>query len=211
MGGLTTGARQFTLMAPQSYKKFGEDKATNFTQIDPTGIYLYQEKLDLRALLEGGDSGRGLDFVNIALQEHFPWVQATWFDTGAFVLDVVTTVRPSHEAMLNHVSGGNGLGFLPDITASTDHQVLNPSQVLWGLWRKLQPSKDAIDALTVVSSSNFGEGEIAVSPHLWYSRVFAIDSQASLWVPAANLVCNARMVKLNEPQEMGQMIRASGR
>ena len=207
MGGLTTGARQFTFQTPNSYKKFGEDSATNFTHITP-GIYFYQTKLDLRALLQGGDSGRGLDFVNVSLQEGYPWIQDVWLDKGALSIDVVTTVKPSEETIFNAATGENPFGFLP---AQDTTQILNPSQILWGLWRKLQPSKDAVDALTVVSSSNFGEGEIAVSPHLWYTRIFVIDSLATLFVPPANLVCNARMVSLTDPQEMGQMMRAAQR
>ena len=101
--------------------------------------------------------------------------------------------------------------------AGESFQDLNPSQVVWGLWRQLSTNGQFRFAPTefatqTVQSGYFGQGEVAVSPHLWWTRIVRTTSNGdTLIVPSTNLVIYADAIALTEPQELSQMMRAGQR
>ena len=67
-------------------------------------------------------------------------------------------------------------------------------------------------AATVASSGLFGEGEIAVSPTLYWTRLIISDADGTgVNGASANLVVNGEVVELSTSREVSQMMRAGQR
>jgi len=180
-------------------------------------------QMDLRGLTAGKEVG--LDIESLSLQEAGPWTAPDLTDTGFMVTDVLTTVRPT-EAVIAAMyerpdtATGRQLGFLyPVDTLISDVpsnlQSLNPSQILWGVWRLY--GQDAAwragqTMFRVAQSGYFGQGDVAVSPALFWTRVVITNKLADLIIcPSANLLSYGRGVSMTAPEEMTQMMRAAQR
>lgn len=187
------------------------------------------QELDLRGLLAGNE--QGLYFDTISLQEACPWfnpvtegVEQGWF----MVYDMLTTVKPTRhtiaETFVRPDTGQNACpGFLLPADVATndwppDEQRLNPSQVIWGVWRcfannmqfKL-PETFGL-GVTVLNSGYFGQGDYAVAPSLYWTRIVCSAAIADVVVaPSTNLLINARAEKISVPMELSQMMRAAQR
>lgn len=229
MSGITTGSRQFNFMLPMcqiTWTASGEViTANNGWELYDAGgnnrfIY-YQSKLDLRALLDG--DAKGLDIMNISVQESLPWACHKNSTLTPYVMDVITTVKPT-PAMIGSwlilPPGFRGSSEYPSVDLPTSgvgvdaFHILNPSQVIWGLWRYYCINNEMpndLAALEVQSSSSFGDGEVAVSPQLYHTRIVSYAGGFNQVLPAANLVCAAQVISLTEGQEFTQMIRGSQR
>jgi len=226
MGGITVGPRQFTLMSPGI--QMANASFSAFTNSDwrgqllpPAGaVYWFDTMVDLRGLLVDGKN-RGLNPLSIVLQEAAPIEFATE-DTYVMVYDILSTVeltRDTIRAIYDSYSiPGKVPGFLDPMVAlpvaGEGPQDLNPSQVVWGLWRQLSTNGQFRFAPTefatqTVQSGYFGQGEVAVSPHLWWTRIVRTTGDSdTLIVPSTNLVIYADAIALTEPQELSQMMRA---
>ena len=193
------------------------------------------QKLDLRGLLAGDETGLGVS--NAILQESGPVMMPVSVPEGAaMVIDMLTTVRPTDEVLSYCYRGVNLEATIPGflhsnsltgITGPVDAetQTFSPSQVIWGLWRffvkdrNLTPVGGASPSFSsrVVSSGYFGEGETMVAPHVYWTRVvFGLASTTEtnnypVLVPSANLVLLAEALDLTTPQEVTAMMRGSGR
>lgn len=215
MTGITTGPRQFTLQM--------DCVLTDADTIDTerggsqwhyvAGKYLWNtQKLDLRAFQQTGDS-IGMEFLNISLQEStFVGHGAT--DKAMKVTDVITTVKPSKDAKADWALFQAPPGFMNTNRGLSHDQRFNPSQILWGLWRGFTPDSSLANILIPTSSSYFGEGEIAVAPHLYWTRIVTVYSPSvGAWIsiPSANLVAHAAVVPMSLGQELAQMARAGQR
>ncbi len=194
----------------------------------PTVAYWNTQRLDLRGLLAGDETGIGIS--NVILQEAAPVKLPTSNREGAcMVFDCLTTVKPTEENMARWFEGTTYVadvgGFLapadfPEPTSS--EQRFNPSQVVWGLWRwlvkdaVLSPKAGDFDSRTI-NSGYWGEGETIVAPNLYWTRlVFVLDNttQGSSYpvvMPSANLVVLGEALDLSTAQEVTQMIRAAQR
>jgi hypothetical protein len=223
MSGITTGARQFNFMGANAIVDWNHN--TELMILSPSNGWQWQKvtgnnyiihnttKLDLRALLDG--SAKGLDFLNVSVQESLPWTCAKNAEKTPYVLDVITTVRPSNEHILTWLV--QPPGFRAGDNEAMQN-TLNPSQVVWGLWRYFvanQSTPNEMLMLEVGASSSFGQGEVAVAPNLYHTRIFQFvgkDGESmTQFIPAYTLVCAAQVVGLNEGQEFTQMIRSSQR
>ncbi len=192
------------------------------------------KQLDLRGLLAGDESG--INFANVVLQEPQEIRALTSArETGIFMIDVLTTVRPTERAMAGWFRGvgthGTGAGFLQSPgtavggKADATSQTFNPSQVVWGLWRLITTDPNVVLSdvglgtfgVRTLNSGYFGEGETVVAPALFWTRVifgFKSDNTAGaypVFVPSANLVVLGEALDLTTPQEITQMMRASQR
>lgn len=187
------------------------------------------QDLDLRGLMAGNE--QGLYFDSISLQEQRPWtipvaegVEQGWL----IVYDMLTTVRPTkHTIAETFVRPDTGTsvcpGFLMPANVLTNEwpeseQTLNPSQVIWGVWRlfcnnmsyKL-PEVFGL-GMSVLQSGYFGQGDYAVSPSLYWTRIVLTADLADVIVaPSANLLTNARAEAISAPMEISQMMRAAQR
>ena len=221
---MKTGPRQYTMMAPGSLLA-GLVPGENGWQTIPTALitgggamHYYQNKLDLRGL-----DDLGLQPMSVTLQEGGPVIlHAT--ETSAFIIDVLTTVRPTEANMatwwLNINSQGNPPGFMagePGVGPDPDQQTLNPSQVTWGLWRLFGVNGSFRLASTdfptqTIASGYFGQGEVQVPPSAWWTRLVTLDKDAdpptSLGIASSNLVVYAGAHTMTEPEEMTAMMRA---
>lgn len=193
------------------------------------------QKLDLRGLLAGDETGLGVS--NAILQETGPvMLPVAVPEGGAMIIDMLTTVRPTDE-VLSYCYRGTSLeatmpGFLhseqltgPTGPVDADTQSFSPSQVIWGLWRFFVKDRNLTSkggaspsyVERVVSSGYFGEGETMVAPHVYWTRVvFGLASTTEsnnypVLVPSANLVLIAEALDLTTPQEVTAMMRGSGR
>jgi len=230
MGGITVGPRQFTMMAPGTQMANGAFSAFQNSDwiadqhgIAPGWAYYFDSMVDLRGLLVDGKN-RGLNPLSIVLQEAGPIEFATE-DTYCMVYDILSTVKLTKESILalyqTYSTPGKVPGFLDPMVAlpfeKEGYQDLNPSQVVWGLWRQLSTNGQFRFAPTelatqIVQSGYFGQGEVAVSPHLWWTRIVRTTAEAdTLIVPSTNLVIYADAIALTEPQELSQMMRAGQR
>lgn len=225
MTGITTGSRQFNFMLPLCQLTW--DTATEVLTADngyvvldagSTNRLVYQTtKLDLRALLDGG--AKGLDFLNISLQESIPWTAHKESAATPYVMDVITTVRPSTEMLQTWLVLPPGFrgGLVGAPTDPVERNWLNPSQVIWGLWRYFvlnQQMPNDKSCLELIASSSFGDGEVAVAPNCYHTRIVSYtgwNNAPPTHIPALNLVCSAQVVDMNEGQEFTQMIRGSQR
>jgi len=186
-------------------------------------LIYYESKLDLRALLDG--DAKGLDIMNISVQESIPWSVNKLQPTTPYVLDVITTTKPTNQMIATWLilppafrAGeeypSTGIPEPPGTSPADAFYILNPSQVIWGLWRYMgvdQNMPNTLQALSVQSSSSFGDGEVAVSPQLYHTRIVSYEGGFDQVLPAANLVIAAQVVSLTEGQEFTQMIRGSQR
>ena len=223
--GVTPGPRQFTMMAPGGQLSSVANPVTpwNHQTVAGPGLgYFYTTQLDLRGLIVD-DQSRGIAITNINLQEAGPWDIIG--ETGYFIIyDLLTTVNPTAhtlEEIFNTVAiPGQVPGFLAPFSIANQpstEQTLNPSQVTWGMWRLIgnNPTfrlggSDA--AATVASSGLFGEGEIAVSPTLYWTRLIISDADGTgVNGASANLVVNGEVVELSTSREVSQMMRAGQR
>jgi len=218
--------RQFTMMMP------GDVMANAITngQWDayPTGGaagygYRNTQQLDLRGLLAGDETGIG--FSDIVLQEAGPIRFKSAGDKGCMmVVDMLTTQRPTDEFLFDlwtqPVLPGSFPGFLRPDNALSDaesDQDFTPSMVTWGLWRFIGIDGNnhiggAEPPTKLISSGYIGEGEVAVAPHLFWTRVCVplIDGD-EVYAPSANLVLRGAALDLTTPQEITQMMRAVNR
>lgn len=213
----------------QNYDADGKWEPINSTLVTaPTVAYHSTERLDLRGLLAGKEEGIGIS--NIILQEAAPIRLPTSNREGScMVFDCLTTVPLTDENMAQWFEATtyqtNVAGFLknadsPGVAASA--QELNPSQVVWGLWRwvvkdAVMSSKPGEFEVRTINSGYWGEGETIVAPALFWTRlVFVTDNtlQASSYpvvMPSANLVVLGEALNLSTAQEVTQMIRAAQR
>lgn len=187
------------------------------------------QKLDLRALLAGNETG--LVVSNAILQES-GIIQAPVIarEAGIFVVDLLTTVEPTDEVlalMFSYNQEGTMPGFLLSETQTTTAltQTLNPSQVIWGLWRYFVKDQNLIAKagatasfmMRPAGSGYFGEGETMVAPHVFWTRVvFSVEGTTTATsypaiIPSANLVLIAAAEDLSTPQEVTAMMRSAGR
>lgn len=187
--------------------------------------YYNIKQLDLRGLLAGNETG--LYFDSISLQEAGPWTAPVASDKGWFVTyDMLTTVRPTEDtinACFERPDTGenNPPGFLHNMITANEwpptRQTLNPSQVTWGMWRLFTPwemgdTSSLGSAWRVSQSGFFGQGDMAVAPALFWTRiVISADGDQVIVIPSANLVTNARAEDITMPQEISAMMRAAQR
>jgi len=231
MSGVTPGPRQFTLMAPGMQAGNSQtDAPWEFvtTQGAGSGGYYHQTKLDLRALVPEGaktSDSKGLAWASVVLQEAGPFDMAGDEDDTAFIIYDLLTTEKLTEDQMTPMWPGIGVpavipGFLPPpIYTGPGRQrgVLNPSQVVFGLWRMMGNNRNmtlGIDiAVQPTASSYFGEGEVVVGPEVWWTRFIAVESAVgtTVVVPSANLAIRADVVKLTTAQEMTQMMRGVAR
>ena len=189
--------------------------------------YFQIQDLDLRGLVAGNERGLYLDTVS--LQESLPWTMPVEAEGAVIVCyDMLTTVRPTRHTLANVFIRPDTCtsvlpGFLFPASASTNdwppsEQTLNPSQVIWGVWRvfsdntsyKLTPTWGK--GLRVLQSSYFGQGDYVVAPSLCWTRiVVTMEELDTVCVPSANLLCNARAENITTPMEVSQMMRAAQR
>lgn len=219
MTGLTVGPRQFTLQKDVAFVKVAGGPAGPADFNSPSsdwvskGKYEFnQTKLDLRPYYQANDT-KALDMLNITLQEGPIWANGS-DEIGLFTTDMLTTVRLSLRT-IDRIGASLVLpGFLSstDVVSSADEQSkLSPSQIIWGLWRYFDHEATLGGRpLIVRASSFFGEGEIIVSPALYWTRIVTqYGTSEGDWtnIPAANLVMHAAAVDISDGQEIAQMSR----
>ena len=219
--GLTVGPRQFNFMAPKADFTEGSLTIPQGWQVKGNVVW-YESKLDLRAFSSGED--KGLDLLNISLQEAGPWTYTDSADAvpSFFVVDVITSVSLSQAAILDAASDMTALnmpGFISDGKSST--QKLNTSQIIYGQWRAFSGNKSlemtgsmyGQFGLQTMQSGTFGQGEVIVGPAAFYTRIVAEmgGSSPTFRIPAANLVCSGAVVEMRGFQELNQMARMSAR
>lgn len=198
------------------------------------GMWYNIDRLDLRGLLAGKENGVLLS--NIVLQEDLPIVLREANDPSEgshqWVCDIISTYKPTEKEIAQYFRGLEAENVLPgflagrrNISASTiDVEPHNPNQVIWGLWRlfALDTGTKTADnrwRTKMVDSSFFGEGDPIVSPQVYWTRVAwsLLSDQTGpaggkpLALPAANLVMQGTALEMTTPQEVTQMMRASGR
>ena len=133
------------------------------------------------------------------------------------VYDVFSTVPiiNNEEEAKDIVGNFNTQGFLP-ITEGTSYTVdprnLNPSQVIYGLWRVFAYARDNNNTVPqVFASSEFGTGELVVAPEMYWTRYLTIldwDQGESTFIPAANAMMTGIVYDISENVELAQMSRA---
>lgn len=232
MAGVSTGPRQFQLMCNFNTLKDGDEIGTLKSGWDFSvlpggsgGMTWTHRKLDLRAF-NSSDKANGLDLLAISVQEASPFFSATDAQEepgGLFVMDVLTTVDLGHLEIQQWIQTGlhHWLtpGFIANVgqPAATRAEVLTPSQVIWGLWRAMGVDRNMTGVeqrpvLKSYASSNFGGGEVMVSPEVWWTRVVVATSpEDSIYIPSANLHMAVNALDLSDGQEMIQKMRSSGR
>ena len=200
-------------------------------------IIFTEQELDLRAYNQGG---KGLQMLQLAVQESGPWFASTTeTDTPPylFCVDVLSSVKLS----LNSIAacnpdpgiGGNKFHFLPgflgDISAfpaptpapgvRTPAQQLNSTQVIWGLWRRFNENTmiqidtpNRIAALTLTDSGEWGSAEVSVAPSLFWTRiVWVYVSAHTVYAPSVILEMLGDTVNLPQYVELNQMARMGQR
>lgn len=222
--------RQFTMQnygaMLQNYNHSGSWEPLSSTLVSsPMVGWRNTQKLDLRGLLAGKETGVGIS--NAILQESgFVQAPVAAREAGIFILDMLTTVVPTDE-MLADCYRYNAEAVMPGflhpigVASLSSEQSMNPSQVIWGLWRffckdaNLNP-KDTFQ-MRVINSGYIGEGEPMVAPHVYWTRlVFGLDSITAstsypCLIPSANLVVLGEALDLTVPQELTAMMRSAGR
>lgn len=198
------------------------------------GMWYNSDRLDLRGLLAGKENA--VQFNNIVLQESSIPYQRDLTDTREgtliWVCDLVTTYEPTEEEISRYFRGLTEEAVFPsfirgDVNISSSAlgvEPHNPNQIIWGLWRIFDLDTttmvtDTLHSLKLSSSGYFGEGDPVVSPQVYWTRVVwglnaKLTSPAGgkgLTIPASNLVMQGTALELTTPQEITQMMRASGR
>jgi len=203
----------------------GPNNWNNVAGFAGTGECYYNiQSLDLRGLMAGNE--RGLQPENISLQEAVPWSMPVAMAYMFMVFDFISTVKPTEELIGDiyqrpDLGQNQGVGF--PLTGSTlasawppSRQRLNPTQITWGLWRQfsMDPNWDTNGAsiTRVANSGYFGQGDMAVSPALYWTRVVVtMKGEDVVAIPSANLLTYARAEKITAPEEMTAMMRAAQR
>lgn len=221
MAGISAGPRKFPMMKAAAIANNSELKSGNNWVDYPIGagsrILVNTTKLDLRAF-----EGNALDFANIVIQESGLWIfPGTTGDPPEInvlnVYDVFSTVPiiNNEEEALNLVGNLNTPGFIATIEGSAftvPERALNPSQVVYGLWRTFGHSRDTLESIPqVFSSSEFGTGELVVAGELYWTRYFTIkdwDSEFSTYCPSTNAMLTGIVYDISEGVELAQMARA---
>jgi len=198
------------------------------------GMWYNKDRLDLRGLLAGKENG--VQFNNIVLQESSVPYQRDMTDaregTLIWICDLVTTYEPTELEISRYFRGLTEEAIFPSFIrgdvnvtgAPLAVEPHNPNQVIWGLWRMFDLDTtstvtDTLFNLKLSSSGYFGEGDPVVSPQVYWTRVvWGLQAKLSspaggkgLTIPAANLVMQGTALELSVPQEITQMMRASGR
>lgn len=240
MGGISVGPKSwsFSTMGSDS-QAWITDSVTNlegWTREDDKRMIWTEERLDLRAYLQGG---KGLNLLNVAIQESGPW-SAIPMDVGGepilpswMVVDIISSVRLNIET-LKSMNASNSIGYpynyLPGFSIPEHangqvdgHQSLNSSQIIWGMWRAfatdqtviiehdLSPARNSMLGERVWTSGEFGSGEVMVAPQAYYYRVIYTGSEIQLYVPAANIQCLGDTLDLKPYVELNQMARLAQR
>ena len=222
MAGVSVGPRKFPMLKSGLVTEVGAIKAGSnweHCQIAAGSRLMWnQTKLDMRAF-----DGQALDFTNIVIQESAPFLFPTTEQVGVpitmLVYDVFSTVPiiQDDEDALNLVGNFNTNGFIPFTTTAYDvpERSLNPSQVIYGLWRVFAHSRDAGGGVpTVYNSSEFGTGELVVSGDVYWTRYLTIydwDSELPYLIPASNTMLTGVVYDVPEKVELAQMARAAQR
>ena len=176
------------------------------TELGSSNFTIWSEQeLDLRAYNQGG---KGLQLLQLAIQESGPWFgSSSEQDNPPYitVVDVLSSVKLSNNSIAAcnpDVGVGGGKyhffpGFLGDVSAFPSEpgpppsreplmaQQLNSTQVLWGLWRRFNENTmvpidnaNRIFAMTLTDSGEWGSAEVAVSPSLFWTRIVFVYSDA---------------------------------
>lgn len=202
----------------------------NNTLLTAGGTWYNITRLDLRGL--NVSDRQGVVLNNIVLQEdRVPGINPNddiANGVSCTVVDVLMTYEPEVEEIAEWPAGFYDVpllpGFLPRRTNSKV-TVANPNQVVWGLWRTYASDTtvrlDDNDNLGMrqLQSGFFGEGNVLVSPFVYWVRVLYGDRTelsspsggVALVAPSCNLVMQGVAVELSEAQEVSQMMRSSGR
>ena len=218
--------RQFTMMMAGDLMSLQQTNGQwdTYDQSGPAGFAYYNtQRLDLRGLLAGDEQGVG--FSNIVLQEGGPLRFSNQNGkSNLMCVDMLTTQRPTQDFLSEVFTQadlvGSFPGFLRPDSAPVDgesSQDFTPSMVTWGLWRFF-----GIDGNTIIgagllpvkllSSGYIGEGEVAVAPHLFWTRILVPYQDTDVvYCPSANLVLRGAALDLSVPQEITQMMRAVNR
>ncbi len=201
-------------------------------------------KCDLRALNQGN---KGLDILGVALQEASIIMSETrgWinegqdvykpeFAYGVYIYDVVTTTPMNVNdvyAMMSTIEVPSFLPLMDDeyLWPAEDQRTSGwtPSQVVYGVWRWLAPSRDTESAppLELIQSSEFGFAETVVAPEMFWTRVVTVPDirnvrsdqpnsspfQNEMYIPSSNLILSANVRTLTDGEELAQMHRGAGR
>lgn len=221
MAGVSAGPRKFPMMKSAALSQSGQFKSGNNWVDYAIGagsrICVNTTKLDLRAF-----DGNALDFANIVIQESGLWIfPGTTGDpptiTVLNVYDVFSTVPiiTNEEEALNVVGNLNTPGFIATtegVANTVPERALNPSQVIYGLWRTFGHSRDTLESIPqVFTSSEFGTGELVVGPELYWTRYYTVkdwDSALSTYAPSANAMLTGIVYDIPEGVELAQMARA---
>jgi len=235
MTGVSTGPKSFNMQMVGT-----DNKGITVGTLNPpvgwdlhllgTNFLIYQErKLDLRAYNQGG---KGLDIRGLALQESLSWECRTTENDNppyTFCIDILSSVRLSRNSIAAmHPDGGVGgekYHFLPGFLASPssfdspDDQVLNSTQVVWGMWRRFIQNQmlpydtpNRFFANVTIDSGEFGSGETLVAPNAYWTRVvFWMHDATTVNVPSANLEIGALTLDLKPYVELNQMARMGQR
>ena len=220
---LTTGPRQFNFQSPkQRYVVDESIVATNGWEKRGNKMW-YSAKLDLRAFSE--EENKGLDLLNVALQEGGIYAYSDTTDKypSMLVVDVITSVKMSQAAVMSVCDAmheTNFPGFIGDLKSTT--QQFNTSQIIYGQWRAFAANQQldfgtgspwGEKALQVFQSGTFGQGDIIVGPHAYYTRIVAVNGGDNplVYAPANIVVCSGALVELKGFQELNQMARMSAR
>ena len=223
MSGVSVGPRKFPMLkagavVQQSAFKDGGSNWEHCQIAAGSRILWNQTKLDMRAY-----DGQALDFTNIVIQESapfiFPTVEQAQFPITMLVYDVFSTVPiiNNNEDALNLVGNINTNSFIPFQNGLYDvpERSLNPSQVIYGLWRVFAHSRDAGGGVpTVYSSSEFGTGELVVAGEVYWTRYLTIydwNSEFPYLIPASNTMLSGVVYDVPEKVELAQMARAAQR
>lgn len=221
MAGVSAGPRKFPMMKNGAIVESAQFKSGSGWVDYPIGagsrILVHTQKMDLRAF-----DGNALDFTNIVIQESAPFIfppvlAGSIQNTVMLVYDTFSTVPiiNNAEEAVNLAGNLNTQGFLPfnEGTAFTvPERNLNPSQVIYGLWRVLSyPRDNNASVPQVFASSEFGSGELVVAPEMYWTRYLTIldwDGTDPNFIPAANAMMSGVVYDISENVELAQMSRA---
>lgn len=237
MAGVSKGRKSFSLQQMGTGNGGWIPGSANIpsnwlTHLGVSDLMIFSEQeLDLRAYNQGG---KGLQLLQIAIQESGPWHCTSTEDPPnqypyAMCLDVLSSVKLTDNsiAACNPDPGTFGQkyhffpGFLGDSSAFPEpgDQNLNSTQVIWGLWRRFnqnqmivvdQANRDALFTLT--DSGEWGSAEVAVAPSLFWTRiVWVFEDHMTVYVPSVILECLGDTVDLPEYVELNQMARMGQR
>lgn len=184
--------------------------------------YYHETYCDLRGLIGVESRSEGLSIMSVNLQEATDvYVPGEEY---VYIYDMLTTVplAPNVLVDIGHLlttsADSRTPGFLRNVTATylgddPEDQTLNPSQVVWGMWRLFAGNTNyrlGIEVATqVIQSGMFGQGEMVTSAGLYYTRlVITNDESTPVNIPSANLAVWGGIESITESEEMTSMMRA---